>query len=434
MAVPPELKVHRSVTKALKRFDADRLQWLDAAAAEGPLVALRLGPVTTWVVTDPEIARTILVNDSSSWTRPPATRAPIRVGVGENLFSQTDKAWARVQPLVAPAFRKRALEPRLAEIDAMVDDEVRAIPLDTNVDLELVMGEIALRVAAWVLLGERLDRSRSQELAHHQREVVRWIGTQLGAINGFLPVAFGRRAREMKRHRAVLGAYADEVVARARTRRAATDDVLGALLEARPSGKALSPTQLRGHVLGLLLAGNETTASALSWILVRAALEPDEWARVRAEPAMRTEPFITETLRLNPAVWGIPRTPTRAGVTLTAGGVTARVRRGQLATIYVRGINRDPTLWDDPLRFDPSRHDLDAKEQQRALIPFGLGPRGCIGQHLAMAELRAIVPALARRGDVTVDGPITEDASFALRVGRGLHGSFLPVRDPASES
>jgi cytochrome P450 len=428
MPAAPELKVHRSTLTALRRFDADRFGWLDAAAAEGPLTALRLGPLTTWVVTDPEAARTILVNDSSSWTRPPATRSPIRVGVGENLFSQTDAAWARVQPLVAPAFRKRALEPRLDGIDALVDDQVRAIPCDTAIDLELVMGQIALRVAAWVLLGEELDEHRAAEIAYHQREVVGWIGVQLGRVNGFVPVAFGRRAREMKRHRSALDHYADEVIARARRGPRPSNDVLGALIDARPSGKPLSPAQLRGHVLGLFLAGNETTAAALSWVLAHGAAHPEEWNKVRDDPGQRTGPFLTETLRLTPAVWGIPRTPNTPGTVLSVGGVTARVRRGQLATIYLRGINRDPHIWEDPLRFDPARHTGDTRGQDRTLIPFGLGPRGCIGQHLAMAELRAIVPALARRGDITVDGPLTEDPRFALRVGDGLTGRFVSAR------
>ena len=94
----------------------------------------------------------------------------------------------------------------------------------------------------------------------------------------------------------------------------------------------------------------------------------------------------------------------------------------------MRGINRDPNVWDDPLRFNPSRHQAESKDEHRALIPFGLGPRGCIGQHLAMAELRAITPALARRGNISVESPVVEDASFALRVGSGLTGQFTKPR------
>ena len=428
MKAVPELKVHRSLTKALKLFDADRLRWLDEASAMGPLVALRMGPVIAWVITDPEAARTMLVADSASWTRPPALRVPIRVGVGENLFTQRDQAWALLQPSLAPAFRKKALEQRLANIDVLIDEEVRALPHNTTIDLEVAMGRIALRVAAWVLLGEHLDRIRAEEIAHHQREVVRWVGTRLGKLSGIIPVALGARGREMTRHRAALNAYADEVVARAKATARSGDDVLGVLFSARPSGKELAPDQLRTHVLGLFLAGNETTAAALSWALVHGADAPDEWMSLRDDPDHRTVPFIHETLRLTPAVWGVPRTPTKAGVHLAAGDLTTRVRRGQVVTVYLRGINRDPHTWDDPLRFDPSRHDANAKEQHRALIPFGLGPRGCIGQHLAMAEMIAVLPALARHGNITIEGTVTEDPSFALRILGGLNGRFTTTR------
>jgi cytochrome P450 len=418
------------------------LRWLDEAAAMGPLVALRMGPVKVWVLTDAEAARALLVTNGSSWTRPPATLAPIRVGVGENLFTQSDKAWARVQPFVAPAFRRKALEPRLAGLDALIADEVESIPLDTAVDLERAMGRISLRLAAWVLLGEELAPGRADELAHHQRAVVTWVGTRLGQLTGFVPFAPGAAGREMKRHRAALYAYADEVVERAQAA-GSTDDALGALLNARPSGTALAPNEVRSHVLGLFLAGNETTAAALAWALVHAAHNPVEWARLRDDPGGRTLPFVTESLRVNPAVWGIPRTPTRAGTTLTAADITTRVRRGQLTNVYVRGINRDPLVWDDPLRFDPARHlpdahDAGAKESRRALLPFGLGPRGCIGQHLATAEMLAVLPAFARRGDIVVDGEPTEDAGFALRVRGGLTGRVVaaqprPARTNGSE-
>jgi cytochrome P450 len=426
----PELQVDRSPLKALRSFDADRLGWLDRATALGPVVAMRLGPIRTWVVTDPDVARSMLVTDAAAWTRPPATVVPIRLAIGENLFTQADQAWALLQPEVAPSLRKRALDARLAGLDSLIAREVAAIPLDTTVDLELAMGRIALVLAAWVMFGEVIDGARADEIARHQREAVGWVGRQVGKINGFIPLAVGQSARVMKQHTAVLDQYADELIARGRTR--GDDDVLGALVRARPGGRPLAARELRGHVLGLLLAGNETTAAALSWALVHGARNPNAWEQLRADPTRCSQPFLTETLRLTPAVWGIPRVPTRAGVTLSARGCTSRARRGQVATIYLRGMNRDPQRWPDPLCFDPSRHDParpagDATRAGRALLPFGLGPRGCIGQYLALAEMEAVLPALARRGDVTVDGEVVEDASFALRVRGGLRGRLVAV-------
>ena len=179
-----------------------------------------------------------------------------------------------------------------------------------------------------------------------------------------------------------------------------------------------------GHVIfGLLLAGNETTAAALSWVLVHAAQNPAMWAELRGEPE-HADPFVTETLRLNPPAWGLTRTPTRGGVALQADGRSIPVRRPGVVTVYLRGMNRDASVWSDPERFDPDRHRGDNHEHTRRLISFGLGPRGCIGQHLALAELRVITPALARRGDVVISSAIEEDASFSLRPKGGLRGHF----------
>src|SRR5262249_12272980 len=152
------------------------------------------------------------------------------------------------------------------DLDDLITREVDAIPFDETVDLELAMGRIALMLAAWVMFGEVIDGARAEEIARNQREAVGWVGRQVGRINGFIPLAFGSRARTMRQHAAVLHAYADEVIARGRAR--GDDDVLGALRAARPGGRPLKEQELRSHVLGLLLAGNETTAAALSWALV----------------------------------------------------------------------------------------------------------------------------------------------------------------------
>jgi cytochrome P450 len=116
-------------------------------------------------------------------------------------------------------------------------------------------------------------------------------------------------------------------------------------------------------------------------------------------------------------------------VTLPGDGPGVRVRRPGVVTVYLRGIHRDAAVWPDPERFDPGRHDALDRAQARNLIPFGLGPRGCIGQHLALAELRAITPALARLGDVVVPGEVVEDASFSLRPAGGLRGRFVTPED-----
>jgi cytochrome P450 len=426
MRTPPTVRIDGSLRGALAAFDAERLRWLDEAAALGPLAGLRLGPATVWVLTDAEAARTMLVTDGDSWTRPPAMRVPIRLGVGENLFTQRDKAWARLAPQLAPAFRKRALEERIADLGGLIEAEVATLPIGEEIDLELAMGRISLIMAAWVLLGDHLDHDRAADIAEHQRQIVTWVGHRLSVLSAAVPLAFGASARAMREHRRHIEAYADDVIRRAPRGESAGSDLLEALISARPRGKPLAPEALRAHVLGMFLAGNETTAAALSWALVHAARNPGEWNRVRAEPE-RARVFVDETLRVSPAVWGLARTPTRKGVTLVAGGHTLSVRRPEVVTVYLRGANLDPAHWPEPHRFDPDRHVGANRAQQRSLIPFGLGPRGCIGQHLALAEMAAVLPVLARHGDIRIEHPIKEDASFAMRVAGGLRGRFTRV-------
>ena len=216
----------------------------------------------------------------------------------------------------------------------------------------------------------------------------------------------------------------DGVIDRAGCDGTRADTVLGMLRSARVSGRSLDRDAVRSHLLGLLLAGNETTAAALSWVLVHAAEHPSVWAGLREHPE-RADAFVTETLRINPPAWGLTRTPTGRGVQLHGGGQSVRVRRPEVVTVYIRGMNRDAAAWPDPERFDPGRHTGEPRERARSLIPFGLGPRGCIGQHLALAELRAITPALARHGDVAISSPVAEDASFSLRPRGGLRGQFV---------
>ena len=330
-----EIRIDRSLRRALRSFDANRLQWLDRGAAAAPLTQLRFGPVRTWLVTDQGLARQMLITDAASWERPPAAVVPIRLGIGENLFTMPDSAWEDLQPQLAPAFRKRALDERLCSMHSIIDGAVATIGRGRAFDVELTMGALALQLAAWVMFGDRLDATRAMDLATHQQQLVNWVGRRTGQLRSVVPFAFGRDARVMRTHQSHLNAYADELVDRLCLDD--SDDVGGLLGRANMKGRKLSGDEQRTQVLGLLLAGNETTAAALSWAIVNASRHPDEWARLRTDDdAVR--PFLDETLRLTPAVWGFARRPKVRGAALDGH----RIGRIEVVTVYLRGMNRDP--------------------------------------------------------------------------------------------
>jgi cytochrome P450 len=420
----PTLRIDRSLTRSIRLYSEDPLRWIGQAAGMGPIVALRFGPITpTYVVNDPDLARSVLITDAKWWKRPPTTIAPIRLAIGENLFTQSERDWSLLQPALAPDFRKRALEPRLAQLGALIEDEVAALPYDVEIDFDQAMGRIALMAATWVLFGEHVERERADELVWHQHAAVSWLDERMKSGQAILPVAFGHQARGMRAHQAVTLAYADEIVT-TRRQSAARGDVLDALLAARPGGRSLSRAELSTHVAGLFGAGNETTAAALCWAVVYGAAKPDQWAQLRGDRSAAPR-FAAETLRLSPPAWGIPRSP--MGVRraeLVAGASRVRIWPLQMVVVNVFGMNRDETVWPNASNFDPARHRQLSKLQERALLPFGLGLRGCIGQHIAMSELDAALGALSRHGDVEVDGTPIGRPTFSLRVRGGLRAKF----------
>jgi cytochrome P450 len=411
MPSAPIVRVDRSIRRGLRAFDADRFRWLDEAAALGPVTGLRFGPVNAWVVSDAALARRMLIAESDRWVRSSQQVVPTRMAVGENLFTRPDRSWKRVQPKLAAHFRSSSLASALDDLDGLLADEVRDIPQHSAVNMTAVLHRISLTAAARVMFGDRLGASRADELVAHQRAIVNWVGTRIGQMTGAIPVAFGTSARIMRGHRAALRAYASELLARDDT---VERPILAAIRAATQRRGSNRDQAAAAEILGLLFAGTETTAASVLWALVHAARNPDEWSRLR-DDASAVRGYMLETLRLTPAAWGLSRTPATRTALLTSGDIEQVVRRPVPVSIYLRAINRNPELWPEPLRFDPARFDAPGPEQLSALLPFGLGPRGCIGQHLAMAEMAKLLPLLARHGNVTLDSNPDEDAQFALR-------------------
>jgi cytochrome P450 len=423
-AEAPVLRIDRSVTRSVRLYNADRLRWTEEAAAVGPIVRLGFGPIIpTLVLTDAEAARSVLVTDAGSWRRPAATITPIRVAGGDNLFTQPDAAWSQLQPSLSPHFRKRALEPRLAEMAGLVDEEVAALPVGGTIDFDQAMGRLSLKVAAWVLFGHRLERDHADELVIHQRAVIDWVGRRIASYRALLPVRLGPADRQMRRHAAPLWEFASQIVASRQADSGPRHDVLDALLATRPNGRPLTRHQLAAHVFGMVTAGNETAAAALVWAVAHGGTHPQAWAALRSDPEWASC-YVAETLRVSPPAWGLTRSPAGPGAGVVVGGRRVRVRRGRLLDVNILGMNRDPSVWPEPKSFDPARHKDPTKHQERSMLPFGLGPRGCIGQQLAISEMTAVLPALARRGDVHIQGTPAEDPTFSLRVRGGLHGAF----------
>jgi cytochrome P450 len=213
------------------------------------------------------------------------------------------------------------------------------------------------------------------------------------------PLPWGARERARASRRA-FDARLDREIARRRSApdAPAGDDVLDALLAA----DGLTDQELKDQVVSLIGAGFDTTTATASWLVLRAAPDTAVWDRLRAEadPAGPddarpwAEAVVRESLRIHPAGAYSPRLVAES---FDLGPY--RVARRSLIAWSPLLTRRDPTSWPDPMCFDPSRH-LDRDEATYAWLPFGAGPRSCLGFGLARTNLTLLASRLAQRVDL----------------------------------
>jgi len=223
-----------------------------------------------------------------------------------------------------------------------------------------------------------------------------------------------------------------------------TGDLLSMLLAAQDDdGSRMTDRQLRDETITLFLAGHETTAIALSWTWWLLAQNSEAESKLHAEldavlagraphredlPKLPyTEKVITESLRLYPPAWGIPRMALEdaeiAGYTIPKGS-------GVSVSSWV--VHRDPRWFDDPLAFRPERWDgeLQKRLPRFAYFPFGGGPRQCIGNAFALMEAQLILATIAQkfRFRLVPDHPVVPLASITLRPKHGLRAVLVSRR------
>ncbi len=311
----------------------------------------------------------------------------------------------------------------VAETDAVIDGELAAAAAG-QVDLFPIGRRLVLRIVTQALFGPELA-GRTDELDALIEPAKTYL-EQPGLRQLPHPIPGTRRARA-RQARAALDAVIDDEIARRQRDGAGDgdgdgrDDVLAMLLAAGPDGTGeLSMDEIRDQVVTLIGAGFDTTASAVAWTVLEATGHPTIWADLRAEAdaVLGDRPVaslgradldglevaasvVAESLRLHPPGVFTPRLTTQA---IDVGPYRIPKRSMVLWSPYLAG--RDPATWPDPTTFDPGRHrdptPEQAAQQRLALVPFGRGPRQCIGFALAQMELTLITARLAQRVDLTM--------------------------------
>lgn len=423
--------------RALPRIRRDPVGFLtDAVAGHGDLVSLPIPGQPVLLVNDPDGARRVLQDNPGGYTKATIQYRSLTTVTGIGLLTADGEEWRRRRRVVQPAFHHTGF-PAITAATTQAARRLRqrwdAAPGQV-LDADSALLHTLLEVVGQTLFGTDLtqpDAPDGERLAAAADVALRTViaRSQSGRPAWADPV----RSRRLRRAIATLDELCGQIVARRRTTRTApADDVLGLLLAAQDAG-VLSPSEVRDELVTMVIAGHETVASALTWTLHLLSTHPDVAERLAAELDAAAEPsedpmadpmawlarlpytraVFDEALRLYPPAWLITR---RAGEADEIAGVP--VAAGTLVIISPWLLHRRPRSWPDPERFDPERFldERGALARPRGdYLPFGLGPRLCIGRDIARLEGPLLLAVLmqgrrvlpARRSAPAVDALIT---------------------------
>jgi len=417
----------------------DRLGLMTGVTEQyGDAVRFTMGPKSLYFFNHPEHAKHVLADNHANYHKGIGLSQAKRV-LGDGLLTSEDELWRRQRRTIQPTFQRD----RLARFAGSVAEEAdalvrrwRGLTGGAPVDVMQEMTRLSVGVLGKTLLDADLG---GHDSLGHAFEVVQdqamFEMQTLGMVPHAAPLPRHFRFRKARRE---LDRVVSELVAdRQREGYEGRDDMLSRLLVAYRDepDEVVRRKRLSDELITILLAGHETTAATLSWTWYRVSQDPEIGRRMHAEAVevLGDRPpqyedlhrlryismVVQEAMRLYPPVWILTR---RALGPDEIGGYPVPARADVLICPYT--LHRHPGFWDHPERFDPDRFATDkaASRHRYAYIPFGAGPRFCVGNNLGTMEAVFAAAVVARefRLDLAPGRNVVAEPMLSLRVKDGL--------------
>lgn len=389
--------------EATWKFIRNPIEGFGPLAYRQPIVTAKTLGQTLHIISDPVGMNEVLVRQADKFTKTAIDARILGPATKEGLLSVHGEQWKRQRKSVAPIFRKRHMEDLAPLIAEVIEGFKTRIDTRPTLDLSDAMADLTFDVLAKALLGDPkgLDRER---LKTATRAVVTGAGTlrpdDLLPWPRWVPRPMTPRGSSALRR---LKRAADDLI-QERTQHPA-DDLVGLLIGA----ENLSQRERRDNLIGFFIAGHETTALTLTWALYLLGRHRPTLERVRAEvfavcgdgpltyealdDLVLTRAVIDETMRLYPPAPLLNREPQ---VEVEVLGRTLKPGDAILLNNYV--MHRTERLWENPLLFDPDRFLRNPllRAKGAPYMPFGAGPRICVGAAFAVMEAVMVLATLAR--------------------------------------
>ena len=399
---PPRASENMTVFGRMAAMRVSAIGSWGQRAYEEDIVRGRFFGCNSFILNTPDAIRHVLVDNYENYTRTPAAIRVLRPVLGEGLLIAEGRAWKHQRRTLAPAFTPRAVAPLVPHMIAATDATIAKLQAASAdpVDLRAAMQRMTLEIAGRTMFSFEMDRHGAA-----LRDFVMEYGQRLARphfLDLLLPLGWPSpqdfsRARFRKRWTQFVAMLMAERRAAGKNEGAPPRDLLDLMGAARDpeSGVAFTDEQLGDQVATMILAGHETTATALFWSLYLLALDPLTQEQLAAEVEGATvngaldierlkftRAVVDETMRLYPPAFLIARAAAAAD---TIAGMA--VRKNDIVLVAPWLLHRHEKLWRDPNAFIPARFMPPAPAPDRfAYLPFGVGARVCIGAHFALVE------------------------------------------------
>jgi cytochrome P450 len=418
---PQALSPIISLLRLIMQGDGDLLSLLPADAYRMPVGHLGYSRRQTLIVNDPQLYKPILLDPTDSYPKNDLMVDALAPLVGNSIFVSSGDEWRRQRRMVDPTFshmRLGAAFPAMAAGVAAYEAELDALATSGEAfSLDLAMSHLTADIICRTVFSTSFDTRASREVfdafALFERSVAQVEWKRLIFHAAWTPVPQTPEVEAACRHiRKLLG----EMLATHQKQAVPPNDICTEIINARDAetGKTFSRDELIDQLGVMFLAGHETSASALTWVFFILTQQPKIVARMRTEidrvvgdgevgfehirSLTFTRNVFRETIRLYPPITFIPR------VALHATKIGRfNVKRGAMIMISPWTIHRNESYWKNANVFDPDRFSLEREGElvAGAYLPFGLGPRVCVGASFATTEATLIMARLVRRFDFT---------------------------------
>ena len=384
-----------------------------------------LGGIQKGLVTcDPEFIKEVLQRQHRNFEKSELQTVTLGQYLGKGLLTNSGDNWLRQRRLIQPGFHKEKIENLLGlmmDVVKKYGDKIGEASEKGSIDIFAVMQELSFEIIARTLMSEPIPEEDLEVLNRIVMEVQEFVIKQarMPFLNKFFKWSglIARQKRKVEDVRRQLLGYVNE----RRANPGKTDDLLDMLLAARyeDNNEPMVDRQLLDEMLILFVAGHETTANALSWAWYLLSRHQNIADAIRKEvedaagdgsqdffngpltieslkKLELTHRVVQETMRLYPPAWITDRLALREAV---LGG--EKIKKGELVIPHIYGLHHNPDYWPDPDKFDPDRflpENVKARKPY-TYIPFGGGPRFCIGNNFAMMEMQMTLAYLCYHFD-----------------------------------